>query len=60
MIYIALSTAVSYGYLRVFKIAYDDVVIQPPLGGPILVGRVKLGTIISSFIGFVALDLLYL
>ena len=60
IIYIGLSTAVSYGYLRVFKVAYDNVVIQPPLGGPMLVGKVKLGIIILSFIGFIALDLLYL
>ena len=60
VVYIILSLLVSVIYLIVFKLAYKNVVIQPPLGGITLGGDIKYGTIVLSFIGFIALDLLYL
>ena len=60
IIYMILSLLVSGIYLYVFKLAYDDVVIQSPLSKHVLGGKEKYRTIWFSFMGFVAFDLLYL
>ena len=58
--YILLSQGVSVMYLFAFHLADKDVVIQPPLQGmDRLTGGLKSGMIVLSFVGFIALDLLY-
>lgn len=58
--YIVLSQIVSGLYFYAFKLANEDVVIQAPLGGPTLGKDIKYGIIALSFVGFIALDVLYL
>ena len=59
-LYILLSQGVSVMYLFAFHLADEDVVIQPPLQGmDRLTGGLKSGMIALSFVGFIALDLLY-
>ena len=59
-VYIILSQVVSIVYLEAFKLANEDVIIQAPLGGPTLGKDLKYGMITLSFVGFIALDVLYL
>ena len=60
MIYIILSLLVSVAYFLAFKLVNEDVIIKPPLGGHNLGGDIKYIYIGFSFLGFIALDLLYL
>ena len=59
-VYIILSQMVSGVYLEAFKLANENVIIQAPLGGPTLGKDLKDGIIALSFVGFIALDVLYL
>ena len=58
--YITLSQLVSIGYLFAFQLVNEDVVIRTPFGGYDLAGGVKNWLIALTFIGFIALDLLYI
>ena len=60
LVYIVLSQVVSGMYLYAFKLANKNVIIQAPLGGPTLGKDLKYGLISLSFVGFIALDILYL
>ena len=60
LLYIVFSQVVCGIYLYAFNLANKDVIIQPPLGGPTLGGDIKYGIITISFVGFIALDVLYL
>ena len=57
--YIILSQGVSIGYLIVFQLWDEDVVIQTPFGQHDLDVKSKCWLLGSTFIGFIALDLLY-
>ena len=58
--YILLSQGTSVLYLYAFQLADKDVVIQPPLQDRgTLSGDIKSEMIALSFVGFIALDLLY-
>ena len=57
--YIILSQGVSIGYLIVFQLWDEDVVIQTPFGQHDLDVKSKFWLLGSTFIGFTALDLLY-
>ena len=60
IVYIVLSQVVSVIYLIKFKLVNKDVVIQAPMGGPTLGEDTKYIIIGFLFIGFIALDVLYL
>ena len=60
LFYILLSQGTSVLYLYAFQLADKDVVIQPPLQDRGRLGRdLKIVMIALSFVGFIALDLLY-
>ena len=61
MFYILLSQGTSVLYLYAFQLADKDVIIQPPLQDRgRLSGDLKIVMIALSFVGFIALDLLYI
>ena len=60
LLYIIVSQGVSVFYLFAFQLAHKNVIIQSPLGKTTLDGDVKYTLISLAFVGFVALDLLYL
>ena len=57
--YIILSQVVSVGYLIVFQLWDEDVIIQTPLGQYDLDTKLKRWLLCSTFVGFIAFDLLY-
>ena len=61
LFFILLSQGTSVLYLYAFQLVDKDVVIQPPLQDKdTLSGDFKSGMIAVSFVGFIALDLLYI
>ena len=60
LLYIIVSQGVGVFYLFAFQLAHKNVIIQSPLGKTTLAGYVKYILISLAFVGFVALDLLYL
>ena len=57
--YIILSQAVSVGYLIVFQFWDEDIIIQPPFGKHDLDVKSKRWLLASTFIGYIAMDLLH-
>ena len=59
LVYILLSQLVSFFYLIVFRLWSEDVIIQTPFSQHDLEVKSKRWLLASSFIGFIALDHLY-
>ena len=60
VLYILSSQLLSVWYLFAFHLIDEDVGIQTPLGGHLLTGCVKNTLLALIFLGFIALDILYL
>ena len=60
ILYILSSQLLSVWYLFAFHLIDEDVGIRTPLGGHFLTGHVKTVFLALTFVGFIALDLLYL